>query len=331
MKILAVFLTTVIATSVFAGGISGGGGGTIIPDPAGTEFIKLQLTNARLSLLMFFKNLSYSKSRPELFAGQDNIIEKIKTYSLNIETAKACVDFDGQANDGSINSDPNTICISAFTIGQKVSMITAYPQLLALLAHEYSHLMGYDEKQATEFQKEVLYSVKAVDSMDAYNVAHSFSWESLKVLAWLNNAQAELSRNNPDKVYEVLKRADQTNLFPERYPFRAIDKKEANAVAGIAVRINNLRLYTCAKYEAVIGAKDICEGQYENVFSSGVDEMTADDYNFRYYGSRDSAAPIGMVPNLLKNPDRLMGELESLQVELRKMMDLINEQMGMRN
>ncbi len=332
-NLLAFLLMTVSMQTAFAGGvsggISGGGGGTIVPDPAGTEFIKLQLSGARVSLLMFLKNMKVGKERPELFQGKENILEKIKQYSLKIETDKACLDFDGQPNDGSINSDPNTICLSAFTIGQKVSMVTAYPQLLALMAHEYSHLMGYDEKAAVLFQTDVLYMAKSVSESDGRSIGIHFTMEAQAVWTWLNNAQAEISRNHPEVLYGNMQRADNAVLFPSRYPFRALDENEANFVGEIAIRIKNLRLYACSQFETTPGARDLCSLQYDQLFNNA-DEISAADFNLRYYGDT-SLQPSGAVPNLAQNPSRLATELQDLQEKIRQVSATIDGQLNLRD
>ena len=317
-------------SSVFAGGISGGGGGTVIPDPAGAEFIQHQLSGARISLLMFLKNMSFVSDRKSLFDGNDNILEKVKQTSLKIEMDKSCYDFDKQPNDGSINSDPNTICLSAKTIGEKVSMVTAYPQLLALMAHEYSHLMGYDEKDATSFQVEVLYSAKSVSESDGFTIATQFISSAFNAQNWLMGAELAINhRNDFPKTYDMIKRADDTSLLPYQYPFRALDRTEATKAGEIAIRLKNLRMYACSQYEADTSDKGSCLDQYKNIFV-GADEMTASDFSKAYYGN-STIEPSGVVPNLIKNPSRYLVEIQALQVELQNLSAAVNSQLNLRN
>jgi hypothetical protein len=331
MKILTVFFIAILfISSVFAGGISGGGGGTIIPDPAGSEYIKQELSGARISLLMILKNLSYSSTRTILFQGSDNIIEKIKQYSLKIEMDKPCFDFEGHPNDGSINSDPKTICISAKTIGEKVSRITSYPQLLALMAHEYSHLMGYDEKEATAFQIEILSIAKAVSVGDAFTVATNFISNANNAMTWLMGAELSINfNNNFPKTYDLIKRADDSNLFPFQYPVRALDEVEAIKSGEIAIRIKNLRIYACSQFEADANDKEMCEIQYRHIFN-GANEILASDFSKAYYGST-SSTPSGVVSNLVKNPSSYIKEIQILQGELQKMSEVVGSQLDLKD
>lgn len=326
--VTAAFLMA-FSAQVFAGGISGGGGGTVVPDPAGTEFIKLQLSGARISLLMLLKNESFSSTRQSLFQGSDNIIEKVKNNSLKILEDKPCLDFDGKPNDASINSDPNTICISAYTIGQKVSKITDYPQILALLAHEYSHLMGYNESDAEAFQVEILYKTRSVSETDGYWVANQFVSNSFQAKVYLMGAELELAKNRDFKAYTAIQTVDNISLFPYQYPFRALDKNEASKVDELALRIKNLRLYSCTQNEPDMDAKQNCATTYDMIFH-GADEVTAADFSWIYYGNTELKATCKII-NLMKNPSQFKAELISLQSELQNMADAVNLQLNLRN
>ena len=329
MLLLAALLNSSALAGNVRGGISGGGGDTIILDPAGTEFIKLQLSGARVSLLMVFKNAAFLSARKELFQGTNNILEKVKNYSLDIKTDDSCYDFDGTPTDASINSKPGTICLSAFTIGQKVSMVTDYPQLLALLAHEYSHLMGYDEDQAVSFQKDILFATKAVSESEGRYLGVEFVTESFTAITYLTGAAAEISRNQDQEAYKMFQTVDSLNFFPYQYPFRALDPKEAGIVGGIAARLKNLRIYSCIQNESDLKQKQTCQSIYQSVFGNS-DEVPADQLNHFYYGNTDVHAD-GNIPNIVKNPSKYLEETHALQDELQKMADSINVQLQMRD
>ena len=68
-----------------------------------------------------------------------------------------CFDGDGNPTDGSVHLPwPNEICISRGTLGQKLKASDAVAQTTALVAHEYFHLIGLSEQQATALQEKVL-------------------------------------------------------------------------------------------------------------------------------------------------------------------------------
>jgi hypothetical protein len=84
-----------------------------------------------------------------------NIIENTKIYL----SSAPCVDASGDAKDGSIFSpQPGSVCISHGNLAKKLREDNLMPQINALVAHEFAHLAGLNEEDATFVQDWVLSS-----------------------------------------------------------------------------------------------------------------------------------------------------------------------------
>ena len=75
---------------------------------------------------------------------------------IHIEDAGPCLTFEGLPVDGSINSKPGTVCVSAKTFSEKVSYEDTSRQAIALSLHELSEIVGLTETEAVQLQVEVL-------------------------------------------------------------------------------------------------------------------------------------------------------------------------------
>ncbi len=323
MKIVLIFAILITTLNLKAGGISGGGGGTVITDPAGADFVYRSLATARATLLGVLKYLQDSEQFADLYTGENNIIKKVQTHSLNILWDAPCLDFDGVPNDGSINSAPNTICLSAFTIGEKVTEMTAYPQLLALMAHEYSHLQGYDEVKADEFQKFVLQKTRSVSESDVFMLSSDFVHAAYRVTHLMGHAEMIL-KNNPASTYKLMQSAEVAEIFQFRYPLETLDNNELKAVIALSYRITNLREYACSQWDSSTDDKEMCGYEYSSVFKDA-DEITMEEYSLRHYGGFGEVAD-EMIPNLMKHPEKYLEEIKRVSEEMSRMKILISEQ-----
>ena len=73
---------------------------------------------------------------------------------------KPCFDYAGNNVDGSLVSDrPGTFCISAFNIASKVHPLELDAQSTALMIHEISEVLGFNEVEAVEFQTQVYFDL----------------------------------------------------------------------------------------------------------------------------------------------------------------------------
>lgn len=133
-------------------GSSGGGDEGVIIEEAGEVAVFEKLPETRLELLLFFNRDSH-KVQPDF---PISIIDIIKTTTITPERDGPCYDQDGQEKDGSVDIENKNICISTFRLGNKLTLETIRPRLLALLSHEYSHFTGTGEDEAIAIQKLVL-------------------------------------------------------------------------------------------------------------------------------------------------------------------------------
>jgi len=169
-----VLLILFVSTAAFAaqGGISGGGGGTVPTDLVSTREIQDLIINQRWQLELFFHQLEIQSRKlgnkkcsdaicEKLFDFKKSIIDVMREVSIHFEMTGLCQAPDGSLHDGAApGPTPASICISVDALSKKISRSEARPQVLALIAHEVSHLMGLTEEDAYAIQK---------DSLDAFN------------------------------------------------------------------------------------------------------------------------------------------------------------------
>ncbi len=168
---------------VLAGTIIGGGGGNIpteeICHPSEIEFhVKQKNLDLRLALMLehsFFEpgpfpdGYSSPISGPTdtlIYGGKKTILDLIEKTPIEIRETEPCLDAAGNAVDASVfSSKEGGICLSAFRIAPKVSTKRIRAETLALVAHEFAHLLGVeDELEATRFQERILRRLSFVEN-----------------------------------------------------------------------------------------------------------------------------------------------------------------------
>jgi hypothetical protein len=168
MKKLFLAVLILFTQKIFAdGGMDGGGGGTLPAHPVPVYKVQEIVHESKQKLLYLFNDyemrLKYgtpSSLLSKLFLGPRKVQEVLNDLRVEIRTEKPCLTSQGTEVDGSIYGiKPNTICISAFRISQKIDLAMAEREILALLAHEVSHFMGSDELEATELQKDIAWDI----------------------------------------------------------------------------------------------------------------------------------------------------------------------------
>ncbi len=173
------------------GGISGGGGGTLPATPASRYDIARALQLARGDLRIFLRGwendkFSSSDLHKKMFGGTPNLLTVLESTDLEVADTKPCFDHEGLPVDGSIYASfPGTICISSFTIAPKLSPEQVRTEVLALVIHELSHLVGADEKEAVELQKRAVAQLQDLKDTAFETYANSR-------LETLNGAKARL-------------------------------------------------------------------------------------------------------------------------------------------
>lgn len=148
------------------GGISAGGGGTLPANPISISQTVEVIAHSKKLLRMYLAHeRKYewgddSTDSSRFYFGNDNLATVLEKTDIEILQDRACKDKFGRDVDGSVHaSRPNTICISAFRIAPKLVEEVAAKEVLALIAHELSHLLGSNEKEAVELQESIAYTL----------------------------------------------------------------------------------------------------------------------------------------------------------------------------
>ena len=155
------------------GGISGGGGSVIDPHiPCETQNPKEIAALILQTRPLFQKYLLYkldqlqknqlTSEETRLFDKMTNMdpegfVRDLKRYNVQVDDKNPCFTSDRQPVDGSIfSSQPNSFCISARSIAQKVHRAEVVTQSAALMVHEFSEIRGLNEDEAVEMQKNAI-------------------------------------------------------------------------------------------------------------------------------------------------------------------------------
>lgn len=160
------------SASALAGGVSGGGGFVIDPLspqlPQDIEYSKSLIQKSTHDLEDFVLWKKNKWKREGVPAEMKSIYSKLFENSkrsllhiadrieIHIEDSGPCLTYDGIPVDGSINSKPGTVCVSAKTFSEKVSYEDTSRQAIALSLHELSEIVGLNEFEAVQLQIEVL-------------------------------------------------------------------------------------------------------------------------------------------------------------------------------
>lgn len=171
--IMALSLSSVTyGLSCSQGGVSGGGGNVINPTPpdeiADSEQVEHLVKASVVYTHIYFKNVHAqylageidSDIKPvfeKLFADRKLLKRTLSEVRPHVENERPCFDRELKPVDASIvNSKAGRFCVSAYSVGQKVDVSEIPIQSAALMAHEYSELMGLDENEAVTVQKKAL-------------------------------------------------------------------------------------------------------------------------------------------------------------------------------
>jgi hypothetical protein len=181
-NLILVALTLSSITFAAEGGVGSGGGGTTNPKPADREWI-VQAANqygAKVITAWLYREeesfLGMSAEEQEksilvkMFHSTTgkNIYDLIKTTEIEYRMTKPCLDGEGSPADGSIYAThAGAICLSPFTMAPKLNEYNMDAETLALLVHEFSHLMGANEAEAVKIQEQALFGFSRINLLDA--------------------------------------------------------------------------------------------------------------------------------------------------------------------
>lgn len=246
------------ADAVAEGGVNGGGGGTLPAVPISTYEVRKVIQTAKSELNVFIKGQMYSLSiknpsalEAKLYLSSPNIWDVLHTTDIELLNDQPCKDAQGNDVDGSVHaSKPNTICISAFRIAPKLIKERAQTEILALILHELSHLLGANETEAQAYQKDAAWHLSPSDSLphlsgEAMIEKAQTSIEEVGTLLWkLKDGIGKMS--NAELSYAILNVDMGINKFQQvalDYPFSIMSAKEAAYFSLQEERLDIARLY----------------------------------------------------------------------------------------
>lgn len=121
------------------GGMDGGGGGVLPAYPVSAIKVQEIAESAKIKMLYMLNRMQGHRVNDEksywkkLFSGQRTAQEILRNLDLEVRLREPCYTSDGREVDGSIHAlKPNTICLSAARISQKVDILTAEREILGL-------------------------------------------------------------------------------------------------------------------------------------------------------------------------------------------------------
>lgn len=307
------------------GGVGSGGGDTTDPNPATPEDVVsgAQYYAGKAAMVWFQRQEQYFtllQSAPDqekspfkpIFRGPRSISEVLAGTTIELEMSKPCFDADGRERDGSIHaSQPSAICISPFKMAPKLNDINVYPETVALIIHEVSHLAGADESQADEIQKQALWAFSRMDlpGLDAD-------------ISQLADPDSEIQ----DLIYDLVKlniRRD-TDLLSEHYAnvlmrlggdmqrMSYINLKKYQLYRANYSRIYQIRDYLCSvDPKRDESSRESCRENIKRAFGDQT-KITARKWRIHSGGSDPGAIYDEVLMEKIVNEDFLNREIEQL-------------------
>ncbi|MGZ3713372.1 MAG: hypothetical protein ACXVBE_16525, partial [Bdellovibrionota bacterium] len=173
-NILIGFMGLVLSASAFAGGVSGGGGNSKPANPVSRDDVKRSIMEARKYAAAYFNHLEMVKDDEsrwpgqkelpaKLFNGPDQAVDWVLRLPISINENGPCLDPAGQPMDGSASLNPPAVCLSLPRLSEKLSKEGLRVQVIALVLHEYSHLVGATEAEADFLQTAALDNLLRAD------------------------------------------------------------------------------------------------------------------------------------------------------------------------
>lgn len=223
---LLLLLLPQFALGAGIGDYDGGGGGTLPADPVSPKAVQEFIQNeAKLNLRLFVKydQLLLDKNfesaiDKKLFEGERNLFDLIENTDVEIRMDRPCLDKNGEEKDASIYADrPNAICVSAARIAPKVMEENMRKEVLALMLHEFSHLLGTTETEAREFQKDCALRLMQTDRRAAGQFVFNLSLKHSNVEAKLRNLLSRIDTIAPNELADAMSDLNKTFSISEYY------------------------------------------------------------------------------------------------------------------
>ena len=215
------------------GGISSGGGGTLPANPIGVFRVYEIVKDAKAALRMFYRLENQVTGDDPILYGLDkfvvgprNLITLLEETEIEVLSDRPCKDKNGNEVDASVvASKQGAICLSAFRVAPKLIEERAHIEILALITHELTHLLGATEKEAVEIQKYTAIRFEKVFFENFGNLVWDMRERYSNLGAVLNRAIEFAGNEDWAATNEALNKyyMDRYSLFNElwgwKYPF----------------------------------------------------------------------------------------------------------------
>gem|GEM_PF-2938317 len=214
-------------TSSDVGDISSGGGGTLPDNTVSASYLFDIIVESKRDLRaivnaeheLFYGSTRESTLYNKLFAGKANLIDVLESVDIEILMDKPCRDSAGKAVDGSVYASiPNAICISPYSMAPKLIEERARVEVLALLVHELSHLLGTTEEEAVDLQKGVALQIQGIDETSSLYWVDEQAVRASNVSRYLRRITKDFDSISFDEMKTFIDKAVLQSRFSFRHP-----------------------------------------------------------------------------------------------------------------
>ena len=289
----------------FAGGTTAGGGNIQPADQVSENLLISAVVHAKPIIQSWFssqlkrykgiqsiskcedpRNKGFCEIGAKLFDANPNIFEVVNQTEIETKMNEPCLDFNQQPNDGSMfGQKPGSICISISNIKEKLREDNYENQIVALLLHEVSHLLGTTEDEANYLQWEAL-------NMDfkylPVSAAHVQMYMLDRDTAQMNNLMQTWStmtayqtnfRGMCRSTDEVLKRYEDLYAKIDDFHLRYYTPREIGLFKSNHIKMRALWNYICSQDSA---EDELTRQSARNLYDwgfKGKSEISAPEYN----------------------------------------------------
>lgn len=313
----------------FAGGVSGGGGNSKPLHPVTAAQVKRAIYDGRryvTGILNHFEDGRHRDRRwwereslaAKLFDGQEQIMDWSLKFPVEINETGPCLDPEGKEVDGSAQVNPPSVCMSVPRLVEKLSRESLRGEVLGLLAHEFSHLVGATEEEADYLQNEVIERTFWANFQGFDESVRTFNLYALKKLEFASGSEPlPASPEQWKKFYVDLDwftrfynsgwggRDSQMEFGGRRFWFFS---------GQVFSREMFLRSATCEL--AQLKGAEKCKEWMDRIFQN---DLEISDYTFHQRLGREPGAPDerpGVVYRRVRNAEDLRVELNRLSQEV---------------
>lgn len=185
----------------------------------------------------------------KLYNGKENVFDKLGSVRIDVKHGDCYDPRSGEARDGSATADG--ICISSGRLANRYTISEYQKYILALVVHEYSHLLGTTESEAEFLERSVISFVKLDGTVSNSLDSRLFDIQILhdEVQERILSAQDEhlsssalclrLQRIRSD----VSSLREETYRFSERYGMSILSPSQEGKIWSAVLKALNLTAY----------------------------------------------------------------------------------------